>query len=145
MASLEYVVRPYQTPNAQGQIIIPSTPRGAAQRATIKWGAQSTLPQPVFAGVTMKCCDQKSKELSRTGETVRIHGSDGESYIDVFRANKLKLNHKTQTQGCDDPGWETSHAVQGVLTDFSSAVDALSSIWNDCDDELQLNNNTAAV
>jgi hypothetical protein len=144
---LEYAVRPFQTPNAQGRIIIPSTPQGVIERAILKWGAQSTLPPPVYAGINVKCCQQKTNELSREGETVRINGSDGESYIDVFRANKLKLNRKTSgsCSGVDDPfglGVDVmSQEIEATFDDFNAQV--TEGLPDDCDDEMTLNNNTA--
>jgi len=147
MASLEYVVRPFGAPNAQGQTLIPSINKNATERATLIWGAESTLPPPKYGGVSLKCCQQKTNELSREGETVRINGSDGESWIDVFRANKLKVNHKNDQQSCLEAPWETSMGVEQAFDNFSAAVDAAAPFGStnpqdDCDDEWTLNNNT---
>jgi hypothetical protein len=51
---------------------------------------------------TVQCCTEELKEVERQGETMRLTGSDGESYIDVFRSNRLKL-HKPKNNPCDSP------------------------------------------
>jgi len=143
---LEYVVRPYQSPNAQGRIIIPSTPSRTAERAVLKWGAQSTLPQPNITGVTLPCCQEQSDEKDRQGETVRIFGNDPENYVDVFRANKLSLKKQTK-QECT----ESALGSDSFVNDFADLypdfrADFQSSIFDQqCDQTWNLNNNTTGV
>lgn len=144
---LEYAVRPYQTPNSQGKIIIPSTPSATAERATLTWGAQATMPTPTATG-GVTCCSDVLDEQSRTGEVVRIYGdaADGDqSYVDVFRSNTLKLSKKSadQCQGLfdqylsvefapfEDPNWQPD--TGGEMGD------------SNCTAQWKLNNNTAAA
>jgi len=100
---LEYAVRPFATPNSFGKIIIPSTPSAGNQRATITWGSKSTnVPTPEQTSLTVICCTEELTEFDRQGEVLRTTGNDGESYIDWFRANRLKL-HKPKNNPCDSP------------------------------------------
>lgn len=106
MDALEYAIRPYQTPNSQGKIIIPSTPGATTARATITWGAKnSVMPKAqVYGGGT--CCGEKNVEQKRDGDVIRIFGNDdpgdgsGPSYVDVFRTNDMWLG-KSSASTCD--------------------------------------------
>ena len=102
---LEYAVRPYQTPNSQGKIIIPSTPGATNQRATITWGSQaSNVPQPELGkDFTVICCSEELREVNRLGEYVRIYNKDDhDQFVDVFRARKL-FHTKPKNNPCDSP------------------------------------------
>lgn len=108
MDALEYAIRPYQTPNSQGKIIIPSTPGATTARATITWGAKnSVMPKAQTVG-TAGCCGERNIEKTRDGDVVRIYGNDdpgdgsGPSYVDVFRTNDMWLG-KEQASTCDGP------------------------------------------
>jgi hypothetical protein len=120
MSSLEYLVRPYQSPVPHGSIIIPATPTGSHQRATITWGAKATMPTPTDAGGTnVVCYDERSDEMSRTSETQRITGQDGESYVDVDRAKTVKLQ-KNEKKNCDNGLWnQMSGVAQGINGDLA--------------------------
>src|SRR4051812_4430711 len=89
---LEYVVRPFQSPGAHGAIIIPSTPSGSRERATITWTAESTLPDAKFTGIAVTSKKEDDVETGRDTETVRNTGNDPENWIDVARANKLYID-----------------------------------------------------
>jgi hypothetical protein len=104
---LEYAVRPYQTPNSQGKIIIPSTPGNTTQRATITWGAQNSIPT-ANKGFNVVCCSEQLDELERQGETVQIpitQAQVDQGHMEVFRANELRLKKKSNDSShpCDSP------------------------------------------
>jgi hypothetical protein len=119
--SLEYVVRPWQTPNAHGSIIIPSTPRGSRERATLSWGhdASITMPTPVEVneGVNFEtvCCTENLNETHRETEDIQIYDSSGgTTYITVERPKSLRLKKKDKNN-CFGPGLsETSDVAQGI-------------------------------
>jgi len=104
--SFEYVVRPYQTPDAQGRIIVPSTRMGLPpQRAVLIWSGQinKTIPPAQISSIKMACCNEDHNELSRQTSSQRIIGSDGESYVDVARVEKMKLQKQTAGgSGCEN-------------------------------------------
>lgn len=105
---LEYAIRPFTSPNAQGRIIIPATPGSTTQRARITWGAKSTnVPTPeVSNDFQVICCSEQLHELERTVEIVRIEGpppDDGPSYVDVARSNTVKLRKQMKNNQCDSP------------------------------------------
>jgi len=144
MANLEYVVRPYQTPNVYGQTIIPSTPT-RANRATLTWGAtvQGTVPaateKPKANSMTyqFECCGEKLNETSRQVNRVRIDGSDGESWMDVERPKTMKLKRNTQ-QNCDSPLEQISWVNQGINEALGEIADAFATgettaTHDDCD------------
>jgi hypothetical protein len=152
---LEYAVRPYQTPNSQGKIIIPSTPGSTTQRATITWGAQSTIP-PANKGFNVVCCSEQLNELERQGETVRIQSQQADddtspSYVDVFRSNKLKLNKKSNdSHPCDSPLDQYLGAEFGLDDTGDATIDlgwagTPDADTSQCGVTWALNNNTAAA
>jgi hypothetical protein len=143
MANLEYVIRPYQSPNPFGQTIIPSTSTRAS-RATLTWGAtvSGTMPQAhakaAAPGTTyqFECCSDKLDELNRSNNRIRIVGNDGESYVDVERPYQMKLK-KNSKQECGDSSAQISYVTQGinaVLNDFTDAItEATSKFGTDSD------------
>ena len=146
---LEYAVRPFGPPNAQGKTLLPATPANTRQRATLTWGASSTLPPPQYTNVKFACCTENNKELDRTGETVRITGNDGESFVDVFRANKLHLNKKSHAacdgglgQGDVAPSMSFAPSLSFAASSFSSSA---GNNDQNCDVTLVLNNNTTQI
>jgi hypothetical protein len=105
---LEYAVRPYQTPNSQGKIIIPSTPGSSTQRATITWGAKNSAVPQANKGFNVVCCSEQLEELERQGETVQIPITQQQvdvGHMEVFRSNQLKLKKKSNDSShpCDSP------------------------------------------
>lgn len=144
MPSLEYVIRPYQSPTPFGTNVIPSTPSVGTDRATLTWGAtaQGTPPPAVQAptppaGMTyqFECCNEALKESSRSVHKIRIIGSDGESFIDVERPYQMSLKKNSKTQ-CDGPLDQMSLVNQGinaVLNDFQGQIDEATSKFGSTD------------
>jgi hypothetical protein len=101
---LEYLVRPYQTPNAQGAIIIPSTPAGTRERATLTWGAAATMPQHTTTSdsVSVNCCNEQQNELDRVSETVTVPVTTDDPSVNgilfVARPTQLRLKKKSNDQ-----------------------------------------------
>jgi hypothetical protein len=136
MDGLEYVVRPYQTPNAHGSIIIPSTPRGSRERATLTWGkdASITMPTPVEVneGVNFEvvCCQENLNELDRESDTERVYQNGDQTsfnWVDVLRPKSLRLKKK-EKNNCFGPTLsETSDVAQqvnDVLGEFEGALNS---------------------
>jgi hypothetical protein len=126
----EYAVRPFQSRDSFGRIILPSTPSGAAERATLTWGSSAslppgTLPTPTTMGVNMKCCNETLTEDTRTGDTHRIEAeNDPDSYIMVHRATEVKLQKKEENT-CDDWYRKNSYVAAGVKESFVGLADAI--------------------
>jgi hypothetical protein len=123
--SLEYAVRPYVAPNAQGAVIIPSTPRGSREKATLKWGASATIP-PVETGVNFNvvCCKDNLTEKDRKTEKIRVYqGGDEKSpnYIDYERPLSMNLTKK-ESNTCGD-NWDQ---ISGVAAAVDASLDAFS-------------------
>jgi hypothetical protein len=106
----EYAVRPFQTPGAQGRIVIPSAPSGADQRATLTWGNKTSLDSIGKKGISVSthwpdfsegCCKEESAQRTNEMETVRVEnqGANGGS-VTFQRAKSLKLD-KTTEDACN--------------------------------------------
>lgn len=146
---LEYAIRPFQSPGSHGKIIIAKTPGATTARATITWGSKTTNLPAATGGVTVQCCSDSLDEQERTGETVRIFGNDdpgdgsGPSFVDVFRANTVKLN-KQSVDNCSwgpiDQYLTAEYApFLGLTPDDPAEADA------NCTAKWKLNNNTTAA
>lgn len=141
---LEYIVRPFQAPNAHGTIIISSNPKETEERAVITWGGEATLPavQYIETGFNTKKNREDFVEQNRDAEVVRIEGNDPENWIDVSRSNKLYLDkHTSQDMNASDAG-QSSYVSPGVipagfLADHVFTPDTKATI--------ELKNNTAAA
>jgi hypothetical protein len=105
MPSLEYAVRPYQSPG-RNNFLIPSAPSVTNQRATLTWGATSTPPKPE-PGISVQLkdeqkCKETLNELTRDTERVTIPVTtteDGTGSITVDRPKTLTLSkHETGAQ-----------------------------------------------
>jgi hypothetical protein len=150
---LEYAVRPYQTPNSQGKIIIPATPGSSSQRATITWSAKnSSLPQ-ANKGFNVQCCSEQLNELARTGEIAQIPISQEQQdkgYVEVFRSKQLKLNKKSNdgSHPCDSPLDQYLGAEFGLDDTGDTSIDlgwaGTEDASSHCGVVWSLNNNTAA-
>ena len=120
--SLEYLVRPFQSPGAHGRIVIPSSPSAGAQRATLTWGAKTapdTLPKAKSLGVNVECCNEISTEQSRKGDDITITATNApENYIKVRRATEVKLKKKEDNK-CDDWLANNSFVASGVKEAFA--------------------------
>jgi hypothetical protein len=118
--ALEYVVRPYTTPNAHGSIIIPSTPRGSHEKATLTWGGGAfELPErkEVSDGVSFEviCCQEALSEDTREVDEVTVTDpTGGESYVIVQRPKTLQLKKKG-TNTCADDEWGQTHAAPQAI------------------------------
>lgn len=122
--AIEYIVRPYVTPDSYGNIIIPSTPRGSRDRATLTWGQPGNVApaKTETDGVNFEviCCQEALQENTRTSKTKRIFQNgdeDSENWVDVERPQTLKLKKKEHNKCGDD--WD---AFSGVGQEISSAL-----------------------
>ena len=124
---LEYVVRPYQAPNAHGVTIIPATPSGSRERATLSWGALSDMPEvkPRDSAVNVVCCMEQSTETARksTSETIRQAGKP-ENYVVVRRPYQVKLQKKEKNKCASD--WaqisDVAADVEATLAEFKADI-----------------------
>lgn len=120
----EYFVRPFQSTDTFGRIILPSTPSGSAEKATLTWGANAsfppgTLPTPTSMGVNVQCCNEVINEDSRTGDTIKISAANApENYIMVHRATDVQLRKKDDNK-CDDWLMNNSYVASGISQAFS--------------------------
>jgi hypothetical protein len=134
--ALEYVVRPYTTPNAHGSIIIPSTPRGTQERATLTWGKDSAItvptPKEVSDGVNFEvvCCQEQLNELDRKSDQKRVFqrgDEDSENWVDVERPKSLRLKKKEKNK-CFGPGLtdtsDVAQQINAVNADFEYALNS---------------------
>jgi hypothetical protein len=150
---LEYAVRPYQTPNSQGKIIIPSTPGSSSQRATITWGAKNSAIPQANKGFNVVCCSEQLDEVEREGEVVQIpitQAQVDQGHMEVFRANKLKHNKKSNdSHPCDSPLDQYLGAEFGLDDTGDTHIDLgwAGTVDEDskCHVTWALNNNTAAA
>jgi hypothetical protein len=125
MPSIEYFVRPFQTANAQGAIIIPSRPIGTRQRATLTWGAKATMPPRTGISFDVLCCKEDLNENTRKSEQKRItNPQDSSMYVDVERPTSLTLKKKSKSTCGDD--WDqisgVAQAVDSTLAAFAADV-----------------------
>jgi hypothetical protein len=98
---LEYVVRPFQSPAANGAIIIASTPTASKEIAQLTWSAAPTESDKIgYTGFQIACCDEVHQEHRRDIDVVRITGNDPANWIDVERAKKLYMNKTNDTSRC---------------------------------------------
>jgi len=123
MDGLEYVVRPYQSPNAHGAIIIPSTPSASRERATLTWGAKATMPTPT-SGISFNvvCCQEQLDEQTRETEQVQvpITVSDvQDGYYTVERPKTLSLKKK-EKNNCGDDWDQLSTTAQEINADLAA-------------------------
>ena len=154
----EYFIRPFQTPDAHGRIIVPSTPSASTERATITWGgsAPGTVPTPKQSGVNVECCNETLTESSRTGNTVRINASgDEDSYINVHRATEVKLRKK-EKNNCEGTlekiSWVNAE-VKSYFADLAADIHSSDAAFapfgiddsGECRQTLKLQPNTTAA
>jgi hypothetical protein len=130
MPSLEYIVRPYQSPG-RNSFIIPSAPSVTNQRATLTWGATSTPPKPQ-PGISVslkpdKKCKETLDEVTRETERVTIPVStteDGTGSVTIDRPTTLTLDkHETGAQPPTTYGGATQQADYAVGGDWLMAPD----------------------
>ena len=149
MPSLEYVVRPFQSPGSQGALIIPSTPQPTNERATLTWGAKAAVPA-VRTGVGFAgCCKEENDETGRDTDTLVIHDSaEPENYITVSRATRLQWDRATKDECAGDwdqfsgIGLEVSAALNQFSADIHSGTAAPTGDSGTCKATLNLSANT---
>lgn len=92
----EYVVRPFQAPGSLGATIIPGTPERTQEQARITWGAVGTMPTTKVLNpssvVHTKKEDLTEKDRDSDIERIPIQGSEDDSYVEVARAKKVRLD-----------------------------------------------------
>lgn len=91
---IEYIVRPFQSPGSLGNIVIPGTPERTEEKAHITWGGVGTMPsvKMLYPSTNVITKKEDLTEQDRDSEQQRIIGNDGESYVDVARAKKVRLD-----------------------------------------------------
>ena len=125
MSSIEYIVRPYQSPLGPGAII-PSTPSKSTERAVLTWGAQSEMPVPQMPTVNVVCCNEGLQEQARKSAPIRVY-QDGDpnssTYVDVARPQTM-THAKTDQKSCfgESLGWSS---------EVESSLDAIDAQWQD--------------
>jgi hypothetical protein len=148
---LEYIVRPFQAPNAHGTIIIPSTPKESTETAILTWGGEATLPAVQFIelGFAVKPGREDFVEETRDAETLRIYGEDpgdGPSYIDVRRSNKLYLDKSTaQSLTPAAPGQSGYTAAPPQVVNPGAGGVSTEPATTKTKATIELNNNTTAA
>jgi len=151
MPSLEYIVRPFQSPGSLGGLIIPSTPQPTNERATLTWGAKAAVPA-VTTGVGFAgCCQEQNDETGRTTEPITIHDSaEPENYIVVNRASQLQWDRNTKNECAGDwdqfsgVGMEVTAALNQFWSDVHSGTAAPTGDSGTCKATLNLGANTTA-
>ena len=95
----EYVVRPFQSPGSLGNVVIAGTPARTEEKAHITWGGVGTMPavKTLYPDTVVNLCNENLNELGRDNDSIRIVGNDGESYVDVDRPNRVRLDKKEQS------------------------------------------------
>jgi hypothetical protein len=149
---LEYAVRPYQTPDSHGRIIIPSTPTSTSERAVLTWGATGTVPNAQPQGFNVVCCNYKVEEIERQGEIAQIPITQediDQGHTQVFRSNQLK-HKQTKSNKCDSPLDQYLGQEFGLDDTGDVTVDLGWAGTPDASDEAcgvtwKLNNNTTAA
>jgi hypothetical protein len=135
MDGLEYVIRPFTTPGPHGTILIPSTPSGSRERATLTWGAAADMPtRSEIGGVDFEvvCCKEGLTENDRKTETIRVFQTlpDGTisttNWIDYERPISMRLK-KTDQNKCGDDWSQLSGVAQSVNTALDQYSDAIHS------------------
>jgi hypothetical protein len=144
---LENIIRPFQSPQSHGAIIIASTPSASRERATLTWGAKATMPpvQITDGGDDVACCKEGLTELSRNTETVRItQPGKPENYVDVARAKDVTLRKKEENKCAGD--WAQFSGVGAAIDEAFASLEAdigLQSVdGHHCGTKWYLKNNT---
>jgi hypothetical protein len=129
----EYFVRPFQSPDSHGRIIIPSVP-GGTQRATLTWGAKTSIvPTSLQHQVRFQyvhdpndpvtCCTEQLDEQDRDTDTIKITStSDPDAWITVKRATQLRVDKKAANTCNGQPPWEPQidQSAQSVLDNMAT-------------------------
>lgn len=117
----EYAVRPFQSSDIHGRIIIPATPEGV-DRATITWGAQTPgiIPTPRSLGVNVNCCNETFSQngLSASGVSIDVEGKGAGTSFSVQRSDVV-VGKKKEENTCDGPLTQDLYSVSGVKQAFA--------------------------
>jgi hypothetical protein len=119
--ALEYVVRPYTAPSPHGGTVIPSTPRGSRQKATLTWGVPTTMPEVSGMNFNVVCCKDTLTEQNRESDTVRVYQNNDKNspnWTDWERPNTLNLDKK-ESNTCGDNWDDISGVAQQVNADLA--------------------------
>lgn len=110
----EYIVRPFASPGSLGTTKLPGTPKRTTEPARITWGGVGTMPAVKLLNPSeqVNVCHETATEQSRDAPVQRIVGSDGESYVDVARVEKMKLAKTEQMVRHEDLTTWQGFAVQ---------------------------------
>lgn len=155
----EYFVRPFQSPDAHGRIVIPSAPGGFDQRATLTWGAKTSLDEIAEKGISVTgrwpnnepgCCTEQFQEKERKTTQVKItDSSEPENWVLVNRATELSLD-KDRQNACGDPGtWynkQINASPASVLKNYDTLAAQMgvrTPVEEKCKSTMKLNANTA--
>jgi hypothetical protein len=139
----EYFVRPFQSTDSHGRVILPATPSGF-ERATLTWGAKTTANQVQLKkeGQGAGCCKdtrtQNKAEKQFAGQFMqqiwgpgtagppRPHGQWGAS-VDTKRSVGV-LSKVNDTNSCADDWTQMSYvasAVESVLADLKDDIESV--------------------
>ena len=125
----EYAVRPFESRNTHGRVIIPSAPSFSTERATLTWGSQhavpGALPTPHSLGVNIECCHeiitQNAAEMSPA--SIQLQGP-GAATIPVKRTDVV-LAKKAESNQCDDWLKNNSFVASGVKKAFDAMAGSI--------------------
>jgi hypothetical protein len=115
----EYFVRPFQSADSHGRVILPSTPSGF-ERATLTWGAKvAGLPEPERTGPNVNCCGEQLDEHQRLGEVHKIVSTESPGlFILEHRAAEVRLKKKKQDK-CAGDWTQMSYVASAVESAFA--------------------------
>jgi hypothetical protein len=124
----EYAVRPFESRDSHGRVILPATPSGF-ERATLTWGAKvAGLPDPEISGTEVTCCHEQLAEHQRVGEVHKIVSKESPGlFILEHRATEVKLKKKTEDKCASD--WTqmsyVASAVESVFADLKADIESV--------------------
>src|SRR5215467_9372751 len=123
MPSLEYIVRPFQSPGAQGALIIPSTPSPTNERATLTWGPKAAVPAVTQSVGFAGCCKEEGDESKQQYEPVTVYNenADNGGSVSFFRARAFDFDKTTKDECAGD--WDQ---FSGIGLEITSALDQFS-------------------
>ena len=129
---LEYIVRPYQSPDSLGVTVIPATPKSTRERAHLTWGGKGTMPSVRFTGEDFNTVTNKktivNTEKNRDSDTIRItQEGKPENYVDVLRARQIYLNRDETELTPQEALAQTQYAASGIdnrLDPYTSKINA---------------------
>lgn len=124
----EYAVRPFQSRDAHGRIILPAAPGGFDQRATLTWGAKTSLDSMGKKGISVTThwpndsgsyCAEESVQQTNQMATVSVanEGPNGGS-VTFQRAGSIALNKDTTTTVA--PIVQVSSSSASVLKNYDT-------------------------